>query len=335
MKIVAHDEDSTTNLFFSEVHRHDKLADFLRLIEWRSADSPPLNGTSAELHQQVNFSEFGRPDAIILVTDSSGKKQAVIVEVKLGSYLESCWATDGGKFSGSNSALNNQLALKYRAMVSLPSIAEDRVITELPHPAESPYSGDQVRRCKKRETIDFCSDLVTAPFYLVTLTADGASPTSPARLAPGDPCYPLFFNERTDVQEEFTHLGSVCWHQTARLFEGLDSHFTDTFALHFEARQITEEESQPLEQSHLFVSGRQIVEFDGKLCHLSCRGYSFALRQFREGHFVEIYRGSGDREKYLGLKDQLRIIETAPRIPLEDTESWGDYFRSLTVGASA
>ncbi len=284
-------------------------------------------------HQQVNFSELGRPDAIILVTDTSGQIHVVIVDVKLGSYLGSCWATDGGKFSGSNSALNNQLALKYRAMVSLPSIATDTFITELTHPAESPYSQDPKRRCKKQETIDFCSDLASAPFYLVTLTHDHVSPTSPGRLAPDAPCYPLFFNQRAEVQEEFTHLGSVCWRQTAKLFEGLDSHFADTFALYFDGRAPVEEELQPVEQSDLFVAGRQMVEYDGKLCHLSCRGYSFALRQFRDGHFVEIYRGSGDREKYLALKDKLRIIETTPGIPLEDTERWGDYFQSLKVGA--
>ncbi len=68
MKIIAHDEDSMTNLFFSEVHRHEKLEDFLALIEWRYCSSLPFDVSAAELHQQVNFSEFGRPDAIIPTT---------------------------------------------------------------------------------------------------------------------------------------------------------------------------------------------------------------------------------------------------------------------------
>ena len=33
MKIIAHDEDSMTNLFFSEVHRLDKLQSFLNQIK--------------------------------------------------------------------------------------------------------------------------------------------------------------------------------------------------------------------------------------------------------------------------------------------------------------
>jgi hypothetical protein len=220
-------------------------------------------------------------------------------------------------------------------MTSLASIAEGGFITEAPHPLESPYFGDQVRRCKKPATISFCSDLVGAPFYLVTLTADSVSPTSPERLAPGDPCFPLFFDQRQLSQEGFASLGSVCWCQTSALFDGIDSHFADTFALHFERLQAIREDPEPIAQSELFVGGRQIVEFDGKLCHLSCRSYSFAIRHFRDGHFVEIYRGSNDREKYLALKSQLRIVEQAPRIPLEDTQRWADYFQTLRVGASA
>ncbi len=130
MRIIAHDEDSMTNLFFSEVHRHEKLEAFLALIEWRSSPGMPFDVAEAELHQQVNFSDFGRPDAIILVTDGRGRKHVVIVEVKLGTYLDSCELARTGKFDNRfNSRLNNQLALKYRAMVSLPSISDRGYIT--------------------------------------------------------------------------------------------------------------------------------------------------------------------------------------------------------------
>jgi hypothetical protein len=124
LKIIAHDEDSMTNLFFCEVQRHEKQKEFLDLVEWREGSTAPFDVASAELHQQVNFSEFGRPDAIVVVTDSRGKKHVIIIEVKLGTYLDSCCSITTGKFGGSNSALNNQLALKYRAMISLPSIDE-------------------------------------------------------------------------------------------------------------------------------------------------------------------------------------------------------------------
>ena len=290
LRIVAHDEDSMTNLFFCEVHRHDKLNDFLSLIEWRNGATAAFGVASAELHQQVNFSEFGRPDAIILVTDSKGQKHVVIVEVKLGAYLDSCVSISTGKFGGSNSALNNQLALKYRAMISLPSIAESGFITEAPHSPESPYSEDKVRRCKKPSTIRFFSDLVGAPFYLVTLTSDSASPTRNEMLAASDPCFPWFFDQHRDHQEEFANLGSVSWDRAAKLFDGVDSHVAESFALHFGDGRKAEEPKDALDRSELFVSGVQIIEFDGKICHLSCRNYSFAIRHFRDGHFVVIYR---------------------------------------------
>jgi hypothetical protein len=186
VRIIAHDEDSMTSLFFSEVHRHEKLEAFLALIEWRSSPGMPFDVAEAELHQQVNFSEFGRPDAIVLVTDGRGRMHVVIVEVKLGTYLDSCELSRTGKFDNRfNSRLNNQLALKYRAMISLPSILDRGYITESEHAVDSPYSGDQVRRCKKASTISFFKNIVErgAEWYLVTLTSDAESPTSEEQLA--------------------------------------------------------------------------------------------------------------------------------------------------------
>ena len=34
MHIIAHDENSMTNLLFSEVHRHGKLVELLQEISW-------------------------------------------------------------------------------------------------------------------------------------------------------------------------------------------------------------------------------------------------------------------------------------------------------------
>jgi len=74
VRIVAHDEDSMTNLFFSEVHRHGKLEDFLALTAWRSGSSMPFDVANAELHQQVNFSEFGRPDVMVFMSEEALKR---------------------------------------------------------------------------------------------------------------------------------------------------------------------------------------------------------------------------------------------------------------------
>lgn len=336
MKIFAHDEDSMTNLFFSEVHRHEKLNDFLALIEWRDYSEMPFDISDVELHQQVNFSEFGRPDAIILVTDSQGQKHVVIVEVKLGKYLDSCISTGSGKFNNKfNSRLNNQLALKFRAMMSLSSLADKGYITELEHSEESPYSEDQVRRCKKPATISFSKRIVNDDlhFYLVTLTSDAASPVSEGKLALSDPCFPLFFNQHTESQQEYQNLGSVVWSQCHSLFKGVNNHFSESFKLHFD--EASEELIKIANPTDLFVKGSKIIRFDGKTCHLSCRGgkpYSFAIRHFRNGQFIVIYRGENDREKYLGLKDQIEILGKAPSININDNPSWGTYFQKLQEG---
>ena len=337
MRIVAHDEDSMTNLFFSEVHRHDKLKDFLALIEWRSSSVMPFDVADAELHQQVNFSEFGRPDAIILVTSGNGQRHVVIVEVKLGKYLDSCISTGTGKFDDRfNSRLNNQLALKYRAMISLPSIGETGFITESDHAAESPYSEDQVRRCKKPSTIAFFRDLAgsSVPFYLVTLTSDSGSPLREDRLAPSDPCFPLLFNQRLQAQQEFRNLGSVLWRRCLQLFDGIDNHVAESFALHFGGPDTAEKPTDAPQKVELFVRGRQIVKYAGMTCHLACQGYSFTVRHFRDGRFVSVYEGRGDREKYLGLESQIQVLGRAPRTPLADAAFWASYSLDLDSDGS-
>ncbi len=332
MRIIAHDEDSMTNLFFSEIHRHQKIEDFLRLIQWRSIPAIPFDISDIVVHQQINFSEFGRPDAIIVVTDSKGKKHVVIVEVKLGKYLNSCISVADGRFNNKfNSKLNNQLSLRYRAMVSLLSIADNGYITESTHVEESPYCEDQIRRCKKTSTIRLFSDSIgyDAQFYLVTLTSDSSSPTAADKLDISDPCFPIFFNQNAETQEEYYNLGSVLWRDCRQLLNDTNSYISESFELHFEDETESEESTYPVQQSELFVKDRQIIEFAGKICHLSCRGYSFAIRHFRKRDFVEIYRGSNDQEKYFGLKDQIHILEKAPSKSITDISFWEQYFQRL------
>lgn len=80
-------------------------------------------------------------------------------------------------------------------------------------------------------------------------------------------------------------------------------------------------------QDELFVKGKHIIKYEGKICHLSCKGYSFAIRQFKDSGFVEIDRGSNDRKKYLGLKNKIQVLEKAPH-KLTDVSLWSGYFQS-------
>src|ERR1700735_2870689 len=80
MDIIAHDENSLTNLLFSEIHRCDLLPAFLATIVWRNGATFPINIRRATLHQQVGFSGFGRPDAIIIIEATDEHYHVVIVE---------------------------------------------------------------------------------------------------------------------------------------------------------------------------------------------------------------------------------------------------------------
>lgn len=330
MKIVAHDEDSMTNLFFSEIHRHDKLQSFLNQIEWRDHSEIPYNIADAELHQQVNFSEFGKPDALIIVTDNHGKKHIVIVEVKLHSYVESCsYNLENGKFNNKiNSKLNNQLSLRYRAIRSLSSITDVGFITESEHTPNSPYSKDQVRRCKKPATCHLFKDILRKPFqfYLVTLTSDRESPFGVVDQA--HKFFPIFFNQHTGTIEEFPNLGSVIWTQCLQLFEGIDNHFSESYQQHFEHPDEIENSPVAINPSDLFVRGRQIIKYGEYHCHLSCKGYSYAIRHFRNGRFVELDRGRGDRDKYLALQNRIQVLEKAPAKPIDNLIFWKNFFAS-------
>ena len=330
MKIVAHDEDSMTNLFFSEVHRLDKLQSFLNQIEWRDHSVISYNIANAELHQQVNFSEFGKPDALIIVTDNHGKKHIVIVEVKLHSYVESCsYNLENGKFNNKiNSKLNNQLSLRYRAIRSLSSITDVGFITESEHTPNSPYSKDQVRRCKKPATCRLFKGIIRKPFqfYLVTLTSDRESPFGVVDQA--HEFFPIFFNQHTDTVEEFPNLGSIRWTQCLQLFEGLNSHFPESYQQHFKLPDEKEASPEAIRQVDLFVKGRQIIKYGEYHCHLSCKGYSYTIRHYRNGRFVELDRGRGDREKYLALQNRIQVLEKAPAKPIDNLSFWKNFFAS-------
>ena len=333
MTIFAHDEDSMTNLFFSEVYRHGKAATFLSLIKWLDYAKMPFSISHTELHQQVNFSEFGKPDVLIVVTDESGQKHIVIVEVKLGRYLECSIANQNAKFDNKfNSRLNNQLILRYRAMQSLSSIEREGFITESKHSLESPYSNDQVRRCKKPSTISLFKDITKEKFqfYLVTLTSDHESPFNDVDRSSN--LFPLFFDQESGDMEDFKNLGSIVWNQCHQLLNDVDNHFSNSSFLHFSTESKDDDSPESLPIGNLFVKGRQIIIYNGEKCHLSCRGYSYAIRHFSNGRFVEKDRGKNDKVKYLALKNQIQILEKAPPEPIGNTTYWNNYFATTQEG---
>lgn len=161
MQILAHDENSLTNLVFSELHRLGMIHDLLSAIRWRSGREFPVSVKGVDLHQQLNLSQFGKPDAILLVTDAHNRSHLLIIEAKLGFYRDAYARPLAERHFNNalNSKLNNQLTLRYRGMRSLPSLERSFYLHEEPHDAISPYCSDISRQCKKSQTLTFMNKI--------------------------------------------------------------------------------------------------------------------------------------------------------------------------------
>ena len=64
---------------------------------------------------------------------------------------------------------------------------------------------------------------------------------------------------------------------------------------------------------HLFAQGRQIIEYHGKICLLTCdESYSFSIRHFKNDDFTLILSGDSDIKKYQNLEGNIRIMGDCP-----------------------
>ena len=341
MHIIAHDENSVTNLLFSEVHRHGKLVELLQEISWRHHDRLPFVVGEAELHQQIGLSEFGKPDATVFVTDPDGMRHVVIIEGKLKTYVESAAPPLAGRLFDNrfNSRINNQLALRFRALGCLDSIRTEGFLTELPHEPCSPHAGDRIRRCKKGLTRLLLEEKLLRlagdgtpmryDFYLVALTTDTGRLFRDA--IPSDhELSPLFFDQRTRSLDDFRNLGSLSWSACQAVLADVDSNFFSPSYTALWSDQTHEPGGleSVCSQAPLLVNRRQMVEYHGEVCLLSCtrRRFSYSLNAWRTGGFVVVDRGEKDRRKYETLANRVRPIGKAPPIDMGSIPEWAEYF---------
>lgn len=329
MKIVAHDENSLTNLLFTEIHRHEKIRPFLEAIKWTNFPGLPFEVKEAELHQQINFSEFGKPDVLMLVSDAAQQMHVIIVEVKLGGYLESCsYGLENGKFNNrNNSKLNNQLTLRYRFMKSLSSLKTKGYVTEEEHVPQSPYSEDILRRCKKALTCQFFKSVLGGPFhfYLVTLTLDIDSPFSVVK--PGHHYFPLLFDSSKGTMEDFRNLGSISWYDCEKLLRDTDNHFSASFRIIAKIHQ----EEGPLgspEHENELVQGRQIVLYMGQPALLTKKQFSYKIRALVDGEFVVVDQGANDKRKHAEMQRRITFLEKAPLVGIDNVTFWKERLSS-------
>jgi hypothetical protein len=209
-------------------------------------------------------------------------------------------------------------------MKALPSIYREGFITEGVHVNQSPYYGDKVRRCKKPATCELFGNISRErfQFYLVVLTADLEMPFK--GMASSDRFFPLFFNQKTNSPEEFPNLGGINWFSCQSLFEGLDSHFSESY----EKLKLAELKEDPLAKPSAEdspYSKRQLIEYGGKLCLLTCKGYSYAIRGVENGKFSELDRCRQDKEKFLSLAPHIKVIGKAPPKSIKEEIFWVEF----------
>jgi hypothetical protein len=333
MDIQAHDENSLTNLLFSELHRHNKLQGFLDAIIWLGGATFQLDSRDGSLHQQVNLSEFGRPDAMIVLPYAAGGCHVVIVESKLTTYLKACAHNlPHRRFNNCiNTKLNNQLTLRYRAMRALRTLATDGYLTEQEHAPESPYSADQVRRCKKCKTLRFLRRLpADVTFSLVALTSDSRPPYT--EIGPTHHFFPLFFDEASGrAEDDFPRLGCISWHRCNDLFADVANHYSPSYAGLFHSLPQAGGDTATAPAGTVDDRRRQIVRFRGELCYFShTKPGSYRLHRWTGSAFELIDEASSDVDKEASLRPLLRPVCPAPRTRRDGHDAeWRDHFDRL------
>ena len=81
-----------------------------------------------------------------------------------------------------------------------------------------------------------------------------------------------------------------------------------------------------------FVGSKRIIEYKAKPCHLSCRGYSCAIRGVENGRFKKHRRIKDNEQECLALRNEIKLIDTeVPTEPITDNDSfWIDYLETLS-----
>ncbi len=83
-----------------------------------------------------------------------------------------------------------------------------------------------------------------------------------------------------------------------------------------------------------FVTGKRIVRYEGRVCHLSCRRYYFKLRVLEGDAWKVVYRGSGDHDEFAALEGRIEILAEAPEVPLSDVGFWAAHLEGFAPPAA-
>lgn len=330
MSITAHDENSLCILFLCEAYRLGRLPDLLHAVQWRQRTDPPFAIDRVEMHLQLHLSQFGKPDVVFLVTDTAGLLHVVILEAKLGPYRETCGEVlPGRRFDNDyNSALNNQLALRYRAMKAFENLSPaGGYLRERTHAPNSPYAADGVRECQKPSTLALLRRVQPryGGFALIALTLVAPSPLLAMR--DDDPLFPIFHDPHRGTAAR-PLLGTLSWADGLAALAGTANLFAASYAALLRQGGGDDEVG---EDDDRFLVGRHIVRYRGTVCLFNCRKYSFGIHQWQGDRFETILRGKNDKTAYDALRPEVEALCEAPAENMNNATFWAGYFAALAL----
>src|SRR5688572_23558241 len=163
--------------------------------------------TSVKFLVELNCGQFGSPDLIVACETASRGPQVVFLEAKIVPYLGSAMPNSSGARRGFNSAINGQIALKYRLAAALTGPPWSHALAESQdlHRAYSERldTSDQPRRLEKGAVLDQLKRLPHAAedrqrFHFVAWTRD-REPFWNQQAVTTD-LYPCLLNDRNECQ---------------------------------------------------------------------------------------------------------------------------------------
>lgn len=303
---------------------------------------------------------FGHPDAICSV-EYADRKSIIVVEAKRTSFANACTLSLQRGQVGINSKLNGQLELDYCLSMALSNFKNDaRELVEPQWVLSTPYNEDRRGKLRSVANPNVLHELAT-PFggqpiehyrYLV-ITADDENPLddSSSKLLPQ-----LFVPEMsgitmnvTDKWHEFR--GQFGWLNYGRMKQFIGrvqdrlprgSLFLPTFELNEANMGAPEPEGPdeiplpPREPADIALepplTGIWIVDYEGTPCHLSCQRFSYALRDLRNGRWVELDRGKKNEKRMRDLLARVTVLGKGPKMGLENVSEWTRLLRNAGDG---
>lgn len=177
--ILFYGERGIVNGIVLDIKNHpSKQKGFLKAIRFAGGNSPEWidNITGADFIVEPSLSEFGNPDLIMIAYEPDNKKHVLFIEAKTHCYQdEAIDKTSSFNIRGSTSAINFQLALKFRFAEAFKKVERNDYIIECQEYYQNNYeSQDKLRRrIKNKVVIEICDRFRNAQdFWFVALTND-------------------------------------------------------------------------------------------------------------------------------------------------------------------